>query len=71
MVKSPIYEMVQEMFTSRREMRRWRKAVVINIMLEVKRSALVRTIITRPIGNMRVPAVRIRLGALVQRGCFG
>jgi hypothetical protein len=36
----------------------------MNIMLEVKRSAPVRTIITRPIGNTSAPAVRIRPGAL-------
>jgi hypothetical protein len=36
----------------------------MNIMFEVKRSAApVRTIMTRPMGNMRAPAVRIRPGA--------
>jgi hypothetical protein len=37
----------------------------MNIMLDVKRSAPVRMIITRPMGNMRAPAVRIRPGAWV------
>jgi hypothetical protein len=36
----------------------------MSIMLEVKRSAPVRTIITRLIGNISSPAVRIRPGAL-------
>jgi hypothetical protein len=35
----------------------------MNIMFEVKRSAPVRTIMTKPMGNMRAPAVRIRPGA--------
>lgn len=35
----------------------------MNMMLEVKRSAPVRTIITSPIGNIRAPAVLISPGA--------
>lgn len=51
------------MSTSLIETWRCKNAVVVNIMLEVKRSTPVRTIITRPMGNMRAPAVRIRPGA--------
>jgi len=53
------------MAISLREIQRCRKAVVMNMMLEVKRSAPVRTIMTRPMGNIRAPRVRISPGALV------
>lgn len=53
----------QEMSTSLMEMRRCKKAVVMNMMFDVKRSAPVRTIMTRPMGNMRAPMVLIRPGA--------
>ena len=48
---------------SLKAMRRWTKAVVMNIVLEVKRSAPARTIMTSPTGNISAPAVRIRPGA--------
>jgi hypothetical protein len=35
----------------------------MNIILEVKTSALVRTIMTSPMGSISAPAVRIRPGA--------
>jgi hypothetical protein len=60
------YETIREIGTSLTliVMRRYRITVLMNMMFEVKRSASVRTILTRKMGKSSAPMVRIRPGAL-------